>query len=233
MNVVVADLDVNAASAVRDELGGNAIGAAVDSTDAASLNALRDRCVETFGAVHLLVNTVGVILQRPLDAVTLDEWNWLWDHGVLTQIRSVNAFLPELRRSPDSHIVLTGAGAAVHAAPQGMDLGPYGVVKHALAGYARNLRMELQDDRIGVTLLCPTGIQGDLAANSAASHRSAFGEAGGDVGGQQPADRKLEDGMILGPVVVAAIRHDSFIASNQLDELLAAMDRDRDRLGPR
>lgn len=233
LNVVVADLDGEAASAVRDEVGGTAIAAPVDSTDETSLEALRNRCVETFGTVDLLANTVGVILQRRLDAVAIAEWNWLWDRAVLSQIRSVNVFLPELRRNPEGHIVLTGAGAALHGTPRGLDLGPYGVVKHALAGYARNLRTEVQDEGIGVTLLCPTGIRGDMAANSAASHGDVVGNAASDVGGQQPPGRRLEDGIILGPVVVEAVRNDSFIASNQLDDLLAAVDRDRQILNPR
>jgi NAD(P)-dependent dehydrogenase (short-subunit alcohol dehydrogenase family) len=180
--------------------------------------------VEALDHVDVLAITVGAILQRPLDQVTIAEWDWLWRVNVLTQITAVNAFLPQLRSRHEAHIVLTAAGAGLHAAPADSALGAYGVVKHALVGYGKNLRLELAPDGVGVTMLCPTSIAGRLADTSAACHREVMGPGHGGVGGRPPAGGQLDDGGVLGPVVVEAIRRDAFIASNKHDDLVRAVD---------
>jgi NAD(P)-dependent dehydrogenase (short-subunit alcohol dehydrogenase family) len=229
MKVMVADRDADAATRVaketeRESPTGLAVAAEVDATDEDSLAELRTRAVETLEHVDVLAITLGTILQRPLHEVTVAEWEWLWRVNVLAPITAVNVFLPLLRSRHESHIVLTAAGAGLHAAPADSALGAYGVVKHALVGYGKNLRLELARDGIGVTVLCPTAIAGRLADTSARSHEQMVGASQRDVGGRPAGDRKLDNGRVLGPVVVDAIRSGAFIASNSHEDLLRTVE---------
>lgn len=235
MRVAVADLRGDAAAHVsasirRESPRARSVAFEVDATDPASLESVMSATVEAFDRVDILVNTVGAILQRSLEDVSVAEWNWLWDMNVISHVNSVNVFLPELRERDEAHIVLTGAGAGFHAAPANAVIGPYSVAKHALAGYAKNLRKELANENIGVTLLCPTGIAGRLAEHSADSHAELVG-GDLDIGGEQPPDRELVDGRILGPIVIDAIRNNDFIASNELDRLARRVTGDLEDLG--
>ena len=63
MNVVLADIDkealANASIAFR-EIGEEALSVVTDVGDAESVEALSQKCYETFGAVDLLCNNAGV-----------------------------------------------------------------------------------------------------------------------------------------------------------------------------
>jgi hypothetical protein len=48
-----------------------------------------------------------------------------------------------------------------------------------------------------------------------------------DIGGDAPQGHQLDDGIVMGRVVVDALRGGAFVASNRLDDLLTAVDADR------
>ena len=100
MRVAVADIHLESAQAVRDEIegtGATAIAGAADATDRASLGAFAEEVVTQLGAVHVLVSTVGVIIDRRLDEATDDDWGWLLEFNLMAVVRGVNVFLPYLR----------------------------------------------------------------------------------------------------------------------------------------
>lgn len=216
--VVVADIDLEAAARVADEIAirtRDCVSFEVDSTNVDSLTRLVCFAENRYGNVGVLVNTTGVILERPIHEINASEWQWLWRCNVMSQILSVNAFLPSLRKRGQSHIVLTGSGAGIEAPPKGLNLGGYSVTKHALTGYAKSLRNELASVGIGVTLLCPTRVSGNLATSSAKCYEETIGTPSVPVGGDPPSQRQLIDALELGPLVVSAITQNEFIVSNE------------------
>ena len=83
------------------------------------------------------------------------------DGSQLRQLLAVNLFsaydltralLPALLRQGRGHIFTICSTASVTAYPTG---GSYGIAKHALYGFTRNLRAELQDQGIRVTAVLP------------------------------------------------------------------------------
>lgn len=223
MHVIVADRVAARAERAAAEIARtvpDASGAvrsdSVDATDLSALEALRQETVELYGKVDLVVCTVGAILQRRIPEVSPAEWEWLWRTNVLTHVNVVRAFLPELRRADEGHIVLTAAPAGLGVVPPTYQLGAYATVKHALLAYARHLREEMSSESIGVSLLCPTRIKGDLAATSAAGHREAV-PGGSPVGGERSAGEQLDAPEVLGPIVTAALLDGTFLVSNDPD----------------
>jgi NAD(P)-dependent dehydrogenase (short-subunit alcohol dehydrogenase family) len=213
MRVAVADLHAESARAVRDELaasGASAIALEADATDRASLQALAERTVADFDAVHLLVSTVGAIVDRPLDAATEDDWGWLIDFNVMAVVRGVDVFLPFLRsHGGESHIVCTSSMAGLLALPPavvgGVYNGLYTTTKHALIGYGAMLRDELAPEGIGVSVLCPGLVQGNLGATSARNRPARYGGAlAYDREGGMPAAAMPNEE--VGPIVVRGIR---------------------------
>jgi NAD(P)-dependent dehydrogenase (short-subunit alcohol dehydrogenase family) len=228
MSVVVGDVDLSSGRAVQDEIsarGGMATAVEVDSTDRRSLQELAETAKQGYGKVQILVNTVGAILERRLDEATDEDWAWMIESNVMAQVRAVAVFLPLLRMAPrPAHIVTTIAGAGLVPAPPGTHLGLYVAAKRAILGYSETLREELEPEAIGVSLLCPSGVMGNLAETSARSRRRFMGPSADSPGGQPPHPRTVIPNEVIGRLVVEAITGNRVYVFNQPDEVRDALE---------
>lgn len=233
MRVVAADIDV---AGVRDLAVSDASGgihpAHVDATDRESLVALRDDIDALWGAgaaVDLLVVTVGVIDSQPVDEITKELWAWAWNVNVMAPIRAVETFLPVLRRSTSPRIVLTGSGSGLMMPDPDPHAALYNTTKRALTGFSETLREWLRPLGVGVTLLVPSGVVGQLARNSAASRARCLSRDPGQTRGGQPAGRVLLPATELGELLVAGLKSDRDYVSNRgglfADEMTKWIDR--------
>jgi D-sorbitol dehydrogenase (acceptor) len=80
--IVVADIDLDAARGVVDEIaaaGGAAIAVQTDVRDRAQAQAMVDAAVERFGGLDILVNNAGVGKIIPFLETTEDDWDRIFD----------------------------------------------------------------------------------------------------------------------------------------------------------
>jgi acetoin reductase-like protein len=80
--VIVADLNINAAQAVADEItatGGEASATQTDVRDQAQAQAMVDAAVERFGGLDILVNNAGVGRIIPFLETTNEDWDFMFD----------------------------------------------------------------------------------------------------------------------------------------------------------
>jgi NAD(P)-dependent dehydrogenase (short-subunit alcohol dehydrogenase family) len=217
MRVAVADINGEAAAGVAAEIqaaGGVASSHRVDATDRASLRELAEAAVAAHEAIHVLVNTVGVILDQPIEASTEDDWSWFFDFNVMANVRNVQEFLPYLRaHGGPSHIVLTSSMAGLLAlGPEVVVVrnGLYTTTKHAMIGLTDMLRMELAPEGIGVSVLCPGLVAGNLGVTSARNRPDRFGgpmPTPEYTSSPPPSAMPNEE---VGPIVAAAIEANRF-----------------------
>ncbi len=153
MNVVIADIEEDAARAVASEAeaaGARAIAVHADVSDFASVQALADTAYAEFGAVHVLCNNAGVLIFGDMQKLKIEDWNWLLGVNVFGVLNGIYAFLPRMLESGEpGHIVNTASIAALSGH------GVYGVSKSAILNITETLREDLQDTPIGVSCLCP------------------------------------------------------------------------------
>lgn len=214
LDVVVADIEPDAAASVAKEVaarGVRALAEPVDATDPSSLEALAAAATRAHGTVHVLSNNVGVVIDRPLAECTDRDWAWGIEFNFLSIVRGVAAFLPVLRRHEESHVVNTASMAGVLALPAGpmmpAHLGIYTTTKHAIVAYCEMLRGELAGDGVGVSVLCPGLVKSNLAATTARNRPERFGGAlPAPVGPSPEIAAMMMPAERVGPVVVAAIR---------------------------
>lgn len=219
MTVVVADVDLAAADAVRAEVtaaGGLARAAPVDASSAESLGSLALRVEREEGGVAVLVTTVGAIVDRRTADATDDEWAWMLEANLLAPLRVVRAFLPLLRKgTKGSHVVLTSSlGGLLAPGPdesRGYELGPYVASKHALVAAAELLRRELAADGIGVSVLCPTRVAGNLVRTSERLRPARCGGSASTPAAPPGVTADLLPAEAVGPLVVRAIRANRFL----------------------
>jgi NAD(P)-dependent dehydrogenase (short-subunit alcohol dehydrogenase family) len=197
----------------------------VDSADRRSLEALAAAAMTRFGAIHILVNTVGVIFDGDVTSASDEDWLWILELNVLSQVRAVQAFLPRLRAAQGlRHIVTTASIAGLVTPPPEMKAGLYAATKHPLVAYSESLRMELASDGIGVSVLCPTRVVGNLAETSARERWRRLGQRTPEGWGAPPDPQDRVPGESLGPLVAAAVRANRLFMCNRPATLLSAVE---------
>jgi NAD(P)-dependent dehydrogenase (short-subunit alcohol dehydrogenase family) len=159
LDVVAIDIDVaraeETAAALRAD-GARAIAFGIDVSDRAALQQAAQSASETIGDITVLAANVGVQQFGAVDKLGEAEWRWLLDVNVIGVANTVAAFLPALRKAQGMRRILLTASSAVLA--PGERLGAYTASKFAVMGLGETLRMELERDGIGVSVLFPAGM---------------------------------------------------------------------------
>ena len=159
-NVIVADLDdagMAAAAGEAQALGVKALAVRTDVADLAQVETLAARAFEAFGAVHVLCNNAGVAMWGGLESATHRDWQWVLGVNLWGVIHGIEAFVPRMiARGEPAHIVNTASMAGLIASK---GLGVYNTSKYAVVGLSETLAKDLKPYRIGVSVLCPLGVQ--------------------------------------------------------------------------
>src|SRR5437870_3472694 len=115
MDIVVADINDAAADEtadiVRDE-GRRALVVHCDVTSDESVAALERATIAEFGRVDLLHNHAGIAVAGPVEEIPYQAWLRVFEVNVLSQVRGVQTFLPQLRLSR-GHVVNTASSMGV------------------------------------------------------------------------------------------------------------------------
>ncbi|PYO02945.1 MAG: hypothetical protein DMD91_02200 [Candidatus Rokuibacteriota bacterium] len=151
--VVVADVRADAAGAVRDEIrakGGEALAIATDVSDAMAVEKLVATSLDTFGPIHVLFNSAGISVRRPVLEMTDAEWHRVLGvnlHGTFYCCRAVGRHMAERRHGRIINMASDRAtfgmvSGAHYAASKGgvisltkslaLELGPFGVTVNAI-----------------------------------------------------------------------------------------------------
>ncbi len=160
MDVAVADIDVAGAEKVAADVraaGRRALAVATDVSKLASVEALAARTYAELGGCHVLCNNAGVLVMGALENRSVKDWEWVLGVNLWGVIHGTLAFLPRMLAQPgEKHIVNTGSTAGLIPTP---GVGVYATAKYAVVGLSEHLRMDLARHEIGVSVLCPGGVQ--------------------------------------------------------------------------
>jgi rhamnose utilization protein RhaD (predicted bifunctional aldolase and dehydrogenase)/NAD(P)-dependent dehydrogenase (short-subunit alcohol dehydrogenase family) len=144
--VALLDIDADAAQARGREIGGAALAAECDVTDAAAVRAAFDKVVETFGGVDIVVSNAGAAWQGRIGEV---------DEAVLRQSFEVNFFAHQHVAQNAVRVMLAqGTGGALlfnvskQAVNPGVNFGPYGLPKAATLFLVRQYALDYGGDGI-------------------------------------------------------------------------------------
>ena len=128
--------------------GVKACGSVVDVTDAASLEAWVNHCVETLGGIDIFVPNVSAGGGDDSEA----GWRANFEADMMATWRGVELTQPHLAKSGQGAIVIISTTAAVEAF---MGPSPYGAIKAGLLNYSSNLSQSLAASGIRVNAVSP------------------------------------------------------------------------------
>jgi NADP-dependent 3-hydroxy acid dehydrogenase YdfG len=107
------------------------------------------------GRVDYLFCNAGVGFGQPYEITKREDWNTIFDVNVFGVVNSVHAMLPHLLKQGGGHILITSSVAGISPLPYQTI---YVASKHAVYGFARCLRYELDDKNIKVSVICPGAV---------------------------------------------------------------------------
>jgi 3-oxoacyl-[acyl-carrier protein] reductase len=110
VRVCVADLDLEPARAVAEEIGGIAV--AVDVRDLADLEAAARATAEAFGTVSILVNNAGMTRSGMLHKLTDEDWQLIQDVNLRGALNGLRAVAPWFRTPGEGRRVVNVASIA-------------------------------------------------------------------------------------------------------------------------
>jgi 3-oxoacyl-[acyl-carrier protein] reductase len=151
--VVVADIREDAAKSVAKRLGPNASAFVCDVANGASVQALVDYTVQTFGAVNIVVNNAGVThVNKPMLDVTETEFDRVYSINVKSIFHMAHAVVPLMRKAGGGVILNVGSVAGIRPRP---GLTWYNGSKAAVNILSKSMAVELGPDKIRVNAICP------------------------------------------------------------------------------
>jgi NAD(P)-dependent dehydrogenase (short-subunit alcohol dehydrogenase family) len=190
--VVVSDIDANAAASVAAEIGGVAVAA-----DVAIEEDVR-RLVEAAGDIDLFCSNAGVLTSG--DENTPDE-QWQRDLGVnvMSHVYVTRALLPKwLDSATPKRLLITVSAAGLLTL---LGSATYSVTKHAALAYAEWLRATYAHRGLIVQALCPQGVRTDMLTG---------GNARGSGSAALLADGALEPAVVA-DVAAGALEGNDFL----------------------
>ena len=153
MKVAIADIDLEAAQAVADDLtkaGSDAIAVHTDVRDAGRVDAFFAEVYEKFGPVTLAVNNAGVEQFGYLWEVSVENWQRIMDINVTGIFNGVRAIVPRMAEAGvPAHIWNLSSIGGIGVAPR---QAPYIVSKHAVLALTESLRLEVEAAGYDITV---------------------------------------------------------------------------------
>lgn len=155
--IVVADRNGEAARAVGDEIGG--LGVELDVTDESAVVALVERVEREIGPIDIFFSNAGAGAGGGVEAAN-EAWQAQWELHVMAHVYAARAVIPSMTARGEGYLVHTASAAGLLAA---VGSAPYSVTKAACIKLAEVLAIAHGDDGIGVSVLCPQGVNTAMA----------------------------------------------------------------------
>lgn len=135
-----------------EALKGQGLAIQADVAEAEAVQEVVDRTLETFGAVHILVNNAGIGGGGYIHAHDIESWDRVMAVNLRGPFLFARAVLPLMRAQRGGQIINISSESGLEYY-QGD--GAYGVAKHALNALGEYIQRENQDLGVRVNMICP------------------------------------------------------------------------------
>lgn len=175
--VVVADLSAETAGKTVAEIeaaGGTATAVQADVADEASVAAMVETAVGTYGGLDVLCNNAGVLDSMGLlEDVSLAEWQRTLGVNLTGVFLVARAALPHLLASKGS-IINTASEAGIRGGCGGPS---YTASKHGVVGLTRSIAYMYREQGLRCNAICPGGVNTNIVQG--AMSEDGFGRLSG------------------------------------------------------
>lgn len=136
--------------------GGEAVAVKCDVTIMADLDTLVASALKEYGKIDILVNNAGNYFLRPIEEVTEEIWDSIFNCHVRGPFFLCQKVIPHMEKQGKGKIINVGSIFGENGVPVSC---PYGSAKTAVNGMTRCLAIELGSRKINVNVIAPGNIQ--------------------------------------------------------------------------
>jgi NAD(P)-dependent dehydrogenase (short-subunit alcohol dehydrogenase family) len=215
MNIVLADIDEKnllKSTAELESLGIPVLAALLDVADEMQWKSVAEKAVERFGKVHMVVNNAGVGGDSgPIEDQQTEGWQWALGVNLMGVVYGAKTMTPLIKEHGEGGWILNVASmAGMGGVPYS---GAYTATKAAVVALSESWAQELQNKRIGVSVLCPAFVQTriyDSERNRPDKYKSENYQIENESSFSKQTKQMVKDGIdvsIVGKRVVEAINH--------------------------
>ncbi len=168
--VAVCDIDAERAERVHRALQEVAPGGffqAMDVRETVDWDAACQRVLTEWGKLNVLVNNAGVAAAGNCEDTAIDDWRWVIDIDLMGVVYGCHRFIPLLRETAavetnPCHLLNVSSFAGLARMP---GMCAYGTAKAAVVALSEQLRAELHDAGVGVSVVCPAFVKTRILDN--------------------------------------------------------------------
>jgi NAD(P)-dependent dehydrogenase (short-subunit alcohol dehydrogenase family) len=133
---------------------------AADVSSYEAVRALAAKVHDQVDAVDVVMNIAGISLWGPVELLTEQHWQRVVDVNLMGPIHVIQCLVPAMiAAGRGGHLVNVSSAAGLFGLPWHA---AYSASKFGLRGLSEVLRFDLQRHRIGVSLVCPGGVDTPL-----------------------------------------------------------------------
>lgn len=163
----LTDLQAEPLAALADDIraqGGQvATAEPADVSDHEQVRRLAAHITSTAGAMDVVLNVAGIAIWGTVRSLEHEHWQRLVDVNLMGPIHVIEEFVPPMiDAGRGGQLVNVSSAAGIIAMPWHA---AYSATKFGLRGVSEVLRYDLRKHRIGVSLVCPGGVDTGLVAS--------------------------------------------------------------------
>jgi len=150
----------------RDNENGSSIAAHVpnadfinaDLADPIAIQSTVEHCLSSHNQIDIVVNNAGVILLKPIEDISVQEWDWLMSINLRAPFLLVQAALPALKEQKGTVLNISST-AALHVFGDNI---PYISAKAGLIAMTKAMALDFHSCGVRVNCICPGAVHTPL-----------------------------------------------------------------------
>jgi 3-oxoacyl-[acyl-carrier protein] reductase len=163
---------------LRSAVPANVDGSAADVRNYEDCRKLVRVAAERFGGLDILVNNAGVGIFKPVDQLSVEEWNTTLQTNLSGVFYCCREAIPLMRKRGGGYIFNISSLAGANAMASGS---AYNASKFGLNGFSEAMMQDVRYDGIRVSYLMPGSVNTDFAAAPGTKPRESWKLSGEDV----------------------------------------------------
>ena len=167
-DVVLASRNMGNMQKVKKEIesfGRRAVAIECDVSQDDSVTAMKDKAINAFGNIDVLINNAAVGIRGLLEDISLDDWRYIINTNLMGYIRNVHAFLPHFMERGSGYIVNVSSIQGIGYVPEPLN-SAYITTKAGIIGFTTTIHGYLKQKGIKVSCLIPGAVRTEIANNS-------------------------------------------------------------------